>query len=160
MANQSIYAAFERMRQHIVAALGNKSDVDHTHDTVTDATDGLMSNEDKIKLDKLNENYFGTIQISKEVYTDDGEYDEENSRFAELSADHPGSWFNVEIDDPLTVNLTAMPIPTGKVPVVMLSVDEASTAKRGTMSAEDKIKLDGIQSGAAQVQIISWEAED
>lgn len=31
MANQSILAAFERMWQHIVAALGNKSDIDHTH---------------------------------------------------------------------------------------------------------------------------------
>ena len=32
MANPSIYAAFERMWQHIVAALGNKSDISHTHD--------------------------------------------------------------------------------------------------------------------------------
>lgn len=31
MANQSILAAFERMWHHIVAALGNKSDIDHTH---------------------------------------------------------------------------------------------------------------------------------
>lgn len=31
MANQSILAAFERMWHHIVAALGNKSDVDHSH---------------------------------------------------------------------------------------------------------------------------------
>lgn len=31
MANTSIYAAFERMWQHIVAALGDKSNVNHTH---------------------------------------------------------------------------------------------------------------------------------
>lgn len=31
MANVSILAAFERMWHHIVAALGNKSDVDHSH---------------------------------------------------------------------------------------------------------------------------------
>ncbi len=31
MANKSILAAFERMWNHIVAALGNKSDVDHSH---------------------------------------------------------------------------------------------------------------------------------
>jgi hypothetical protein len=31
MANTSIFNAFERMWQHIVAALGNKSDLDHTH---------------------------------------------------------------------------------------------------------------------------------
>ena len=32
MANNSIFAAFERMWQHITIALGNKSDVSHTHD--------------------------------------------------------------------------------------------------------------------------------
>ena len=31
MANQSILAAFERMRHHIVAALSKKSDKDHSH---------------------------------------------------------------------------------------------------------------------------------
>lgn len=31
MANQSISAAFERMWQHIVAALSNKSDIGHNH---------------------------------------------------------------------------------------------------------------------------------
>lgn len=32
MANQSIFAAFERMWQHVVAALGNKADATHAHD--------------------------------------------------------------------------------------------------------------------------------
>ena len=32
MANTSILAAFERTQQHVVAALSNKSDTDHTHD--------------------------------------------------------------------------------------------------------------------------------
>ena len=32
MANTSIYNAFERMWQHIVAALGTKSSVGHNHD--------------------------------------------------------------------------------------------------------------------------------
>ena len=31
MANNSIYSAFERMWQHVLNALGNKSDVGHTH---------------------------------------------------------------------------------------------------------------------------------
>lgn len=34
MANPSIYAAFERLWQHIVAALGNKADISHVHDDV------------------------------------------------------------------------------------------------------------------------------
>ena len=32
MANTSIIAAFERMWLHVVAAVGNKSDISHTHD--------------------------------------------------------------------------------------------------------------------------------
>lgn len=36
MANTSIFNAFERMWQHTIAALGNKSDSDHTH--LTDST--------------------------------------------------------------------------------------------------------------------------
>ena len=32
MANPSIFAAFERMWQHIVAAIGSKADIDHHHD--------------------------------------------------------------------------------------------------------------------------------
>lgn len=34
MANQSIRAAFERMWQHVVAALSNKSDISHVHDDI------------------------------------------------------------------------------------------------------------------------------
>lgn len=37
MANQSILAAFERFWQHTIAKLGNKADIDHTHDVVTSA---------------------------------------------------------------------------------------------------------------------------
>lgn len=32
MANTSIYAAFERMWQHVVTRLSDKSDINHTHD--------------------------------------------------------------------------------------------------------------------------------
>mgnify|MGYP003293975293 CR=1 FL=1 len=32
MANTSIYAAFERMWQHIIAKLGTKADMYHNHD--------------------------------------------------------------------------------------------------------------------------------
>jgi hypothetical protein len=37
MANTSIYAAFERFWQHIVAVLGEKADAEHTH-TVSDVS--------------------------------------------------------------------------------------------------------------------------
>ena len=46
MANPSIYAAFERMWQHVTAALGSKA----SKDVATTVTDGLMSAEDKIQL--------------------------------------------------------------------------------------------------------------
>lgn len=50
MANSSISAAFERMWQHIVAALGNKSNIDHTHSDATTSKAGFMSTIDKTKL--------------------------------------------------------------------------------------------------------------
>ena len=36
MTNTSIFAAFERMWQHVVAIVGNKSDLDHKHDDIYD----------------------------------------------------------------------------------------------------------------------------
>lgn len=51
MANTSILAAFERMWQHVVAALGNKSDITHSHSNATQAASGFLSAEDKIQLD-------------------------------------------------------------------------------------------------------------
>lgn len=35
MANSSILAAFERMWQHVVVALDNKSDLNHGHEVLT-----------------------------------------------------------------------------------------------------------------------------
>lgn len=49
MANASIKAAFERMWQHIIIALNNKAD----KNIATTTTDGLMSADDKTKLDSL-----------------------------------------------------------------------------------------------------------
>jgi len=34
MANKSIYDAFERLWQHIIHALSNKADSNHTHDNI------------------------------------------------------------------------------------------------------------------------------
>lgn len=48
MANQSIFDAFERMWQHVVLKLGDKSDADHNHE-ISDVT-GLQT-----ALDELNE---------------------------------------------------------------------------------------------------------
>lgn len=55
MANQSIFNAFERMWQHIVAALGDKSEKDHNHDDayatkteVNTMTDTMLSLLDSI----------------------------------------------------------------------------------------------------------------
>ena len=46
MANNSIYSAFERMWQHVLNALGNKSDVGHTHDVVSTTANGLAPKRD------------------------------------------------------------------------------------------------------------------
>lgn len=46
MANLSIYAAFERMWQHVIAALGGKADSEHTHDeyATEESVDTKISN--------------------------------------------------------------------------------------------------------------------
>lgn len=49
MANASILAAFERMWQHIVVALGNKSDIDHTHDEMILYTEQSLTEEQKLQ---------------------------------------------------------------------------------------------------------------
>lgn len=46
MANNSIYSAFERMWQHVLNALGNKSDVGHTHDVVSTTANGFAPKRD------------------------------------------------------------------------------------------------------------------
>jgi len=51
MANTSILAAFERMWQHVVTALSNKSDTNHSHDNATQVVSGFLSAEDKTQLD-------------------------------------------------------------------------------------------------------------
>ena len=46
MANTSILAAFERMWQHVVAALGNKADTGHGHNVVSTSADGFAPKRD------------------------------------------------------------------------------------------------------------------
>lgn len=68
MANTSILAAFERMWQHIVTALANKSDVGHIHSDATQSTSGFLSAEDKTQLDN------GGIPIVTATSTDGVSY--------------------------------------------------------------------------------------
>ena len=53
MANTSILAAFERMWQHVIAVVGNKADVEHSHDNASSVANGFMSASDKAKLDGI-----------------------------------------------------------------------------------------------------------
>lgn len=74
MANQSILAAFERLWQHTVAMLGNKSDVSHNHDEeyytkfeIDDETSAIWDETNTLKssINELNELWESQI---------DGEY--------------------------------------------------------------------------------------
>lgn len=71
MANPSIYAAFERMWQHVTAALGSKA----SKNVATTAIDGLMSSTDKAKIDSIAT---GANKITKtsELDNDSGFIDE------------------------------------------------------------------------------------
>ena len=46
MANQSILAAFERTKQYVTAALGNKADAGHGHNVVSTSADGFAPKRD------------------------------------------------------------------------------------------------------------------
>ena len=58
MANTSILAAFERMWQHVVAALSNKSDKGHIHsiDNITNLQSTLNSKATQTNLDSHDSN--------------------------------------------------------------------------------------------------------
>ena len=57
MANSSIYAAFERMWQHIVALVGTKASIDHNHNdeyyTETEV-DNLLGNMELVTIDDID----------------------------------------------------------------------------------------------------------
>lgn len=57
MANTSIYAAFERFWQHVVAALSAKADTQHSHSTT--------------EIDGLTEHVKNTVLAEFQVITDD-----------------------------------------------------------------------------------------
>lgn len=66
MANSSILAAFERMWQHVVAALVNKADINHSHDDV------YKKNEIDSTLNTINTEIDGSIKdlsVSGKVVT-------------------------------------------------------------------------------------------
>ena len=49
MANQSIYDAFQRMWQHVVAVVGSKSDINHNHDNAYDSKGAANTAESNAK---------------------------------------------------------------------------------------------------------------
>ena len=78
MANPSIYAAFERMWQHLTAAVGTKADVGHKHNDDYDAkgsaqssleaantyTDESISNLELVTIEEVDAICGGTIQYA------------------------------------------------------------------------------------------------
>ncbi len=73
MANSSLYAAFERMWQHMVAVFNTKADVDHNHDDVyctqTDIDDTLATEINPITDEEIDTIFGQTISYaSQEVF--------------------------------------------------------------------------------------------
>ena len=73
MANPSIYAAFERLWQHIVAALGGKSNVGHNHDDLYDTTGSADAalNAAKEYTNTKTENIITASDVDTKVLTHD-----------------------------------------------------------------------------------------
>lgn len=75
MANTSILSAFERMWQHVVAALGNKADIGHDHDAteltgILPITNGGTGNESgRVTVGAYSASYVGTGATAEGYFT-------------------------------------------------------------------------------------------
>lgn len=81
MANQSILAAFERMWQHVVAALGSKSDISHNH-TVASITDLTVTATELNYMDGVTSSVQGQLDnMATKTYVEELIGDIENGTY-------------------------------------------------------------------------------
>lgn len=128
MANNSIKQAFERMRQHIVVALSQKSDINHTHNTATTGTPGLMSASDKSKLDGV------ASGANKYVHPS---YTAKSSGLYKVTVDSSGHVSATAAASKADITALGIPAQDTTYNVVTTSAD-------GLMSKTDKSNLDTI----------------
>jgi hypothetical protein len=65
MANTSILAAFERMWQHVVVRLNNKSDIDHTHSEFYSKEDAVLRYDEQTLTDEQKQQAQDNIGFSE-----------------------------------------------------------------------------------------------
>lgn len=127
-----------------------------TQDTATTSTNGLMSLDDKIKLDgisngaEVNQNAFAKVKVGSTTVEADAKQD-----VLELV----GSNVTLTPDatnDKVTIGITKTNVTTAlgyTPPTTNTTYNNATTSTAGLMSTDDKIKLDGITSGATNTTI-------
>ena len=131
--NQGHVSAATAVAKSDITALGIP-DQDTTYDTATTSEDGLMSSEDKTKLDGIDS---GANKYTHPSYT------QRSSGLYKITVDSSG---HVSGATAVTKSdITALGIPAQDTNT---TYTVATTSKDGLMSSEDKTKLDGIASGA------------
>lgn len=115
--------------------IADKADADHTHFLATESMSGFMGAADKEKLDGIEENA-NNYSHPTYTYRNLGLY-----KVSVNSMGHVSSATNVTKND-----ITALGIPGENT-----TYDPATTSSDGLMSAEDKVKLNGISENANAV---------
>ena len=138
--NQGHVSAATAVAKSDITALGIPAQ-DTTYDTATTSEDGLMSSEDKTKLDG--------IATGANKYTHPS-YTQRSSGLYKITVDSSG---HVSGATAVTKSdITALGIPAQDTNT---TYTVATTSKDGLMSSEDKTKLDGIATGANKTVVDS-----
>ena len=138
--NQGHVSAATAVAKSDITALGIPAQ-DTTYDAATTSEDGLMSSEDKTKLDG--------IATGANKYTHPS-YTQKSSGLYKITVDGSG---HVSGATAVTKSdITALGIPAQDTNT---TYTVATTSKDGLMSSEDKTKLDGIASGANKTVVDS-----
>lgn len=132
------------VKNEIDTKLQNKSDSNHTHTTATVSANGLMSKEDKSKLDGI------ATEANKTVVD------------SSLSSSSTNPVQNKIVTDALNGKAKVQHNHTFATVVNLQSTLDskagtsiATTSANGLMSSSDKTKLDGIATGATKVTVDS-----
>ena len=150
MANTSILAAFERMWQHVVAVVGNKSDLDHTHDDIY-----YTEVEVDTKLDTINTSISnianGSVMVAKAE-----EAVSATSATSAINAEKLGgqspSYYAKSSDIP-TGSLASKSI-ISESDLDSALAEKVNAASEGNHSHSNKTVLDGITSA----KVSNWDS--
>lgn len=140
MANPSIFAAFERMWQHVIAAVGSKANIDHTHDEYCTEIDVDTKLESKSDTNHNHDDKYETKDDASKKLEDAIEYTDEQVENLQgqinSKADANRKISESDLDNAL--------------------IEKVNAASEGNHSHTNKTELDGITSD----KITAWDSAE